>query len=185
MMITQAELKENLHYNPDTGDFTWIKPGPRRQTGRKVGSSQSGGYRNIRLLGVMYLLHRLAFLYVEGKFPPDQVDHINGMKDDNRWINLRHATNAQNHRNMRSYKGSTSKFVGVSLFKLKRTKKDGTVSVYTRWYAQTNYLGKRKNLGYFKCETCAALAYDDFVSEHYPKFSNTNFPRLKVANGRA
>ena len=142
MMITQAELKENLHYNPDTGDFTWIKPGIGRQMHRKVGC-QSRGYRRIKLYGKAYPSH-----------------------------------------NMRSYKGSTSKFVGVSLFKLKRTKKDGTVSVYTNWRAQTNHLGKMKHLGYFKCETCAALAHDDFVSEHYPEFCKTNFPRLKVSNGR-
>ena len=150
---------------------------------RKVGC-QSRGYRRIKLYGKAYPSHRLAFLYVEGRFPPNEVDHINGVRDDNRWVNIRHATHAQNGRNMKSFKGSVSKFVGVSLDTRKHTKKDGTVSVYTNWRAQTNHLGKMKHLGYFKCETCAALAHDDFVSEHYPEFCKTNFPRLKVSNGR-
>lgn len=91
-MLTQAELKLHLHYNPDTGIFTWIKNG-------KIAGSNSYGYISIYFNGANYRAHRLAWLYSYNTWPKEYIDHINNVKDDNRLCNLREATNQQNGQN--------------------------------------------------------------------------------------
>jgi hypothetical protein len=121
-MLTQTRLRELLHYAPETGVFTWLVPS---KNGIKVGdragclrkSQRHGGpdYRVIRLDLVLFLEHRLAWLYMTGAFPPSQLDHENNKPFDNRWTNLRIATNAQNNQNMPKKKNNRSGFKGVSL----------------------------------------------------------------------
>ena len=89
--LTQSQLKELLHYDPDTGVFIWRhRPKCPRLTGRIAGSPILG-YVSIRVLGYMYQAHRLAWLYMTGEWPLDMIDHINRHKSDNRWKNLRQA----------------------------------------------------------------------------------------------
>jgi hypothetical protein len=98
--ITQARLKELLHYNPDTGEFTWrVKTNHGVNVGEVAGTVHTKGYRYIGLDGGHYVAHRLAFLYMEGRMPPGQVDHINRVRDDNRWSNLRAASGQENQWN--------------------------------------------------------------------------------------
>lgn len=108
--ITQARLKELLHYDPLTGIFTWkIQRGPCC-IGDIAGSKHNQGYLTARLDGAAYLLHRLAFLYMTGSFPADDVDHKNGLRHDNRWENLRSLTRSENNQNIaqaRSHNKST------------------------------------------------------------------------------
>lgn len=99
-MLTQAELQEYLHYDTDTGIFTWIKkPNNKILKGSRAGSLNKAGYRNIDLLGKKYVAHRLAWLYVHGNFPDGIIDHINHERDDNRLCNLREVSHAENMRN--------------------------------------------------------------------------------------
>jgi len=77
-MITQAGLKELLNYNPETGDFAWVK------SKKPAGGISSYGYRRIIIDGKEHKAHRLAWLYTHGVFPEDQIDHINGVRHDNR-----------------------------------------------------------------------------------------------------
>ena len=98
-MLTQTLLRERLHYNPDSGVFT----SKTRNIGRPVGSISADGYRRIDLFRKKYQAHRLAYLYVEGQLPPDDmdVDHINGDRLDNRWVNLRLMPSSVNRGNLR------------------------------------------------------------------------------------
>ena len=100
-MITQKQLKEVLQYDPIRGAFTWrVDKGPRAKLGTVAGSiSKSTGYLAIGIDGKVYLAHRLAFLYMTGKWPKVQCDHENRRRWDCRWENLREATRSQNLRN--------------------------------------------------------------------------------------
>jgi len=97
--MTQARLKELLIYCVLTGLFMWRVNRGRIKVGSIAGCKDYDDYILIRIDGTLYKAHRLAFLYMEGEFPPDQVDHINGVEDDNRWCNLRKCTLKQNMNN--------------------------------------------------------------------------------------
>ena len=109
-MLTQKRLKELLHYDPETGVFTWLYGCYR---GKVAGGLDQEGYRTIRISKKEYRAHRLAFLYVEGYLPEYQVDHKNGNRDDNRWSNLRHVTQACNNQNRVVQVNNRSGFPGV------------------------------------------------------------------------
>lgn len=120
-MISQEQLKQLIHYNPDTGLFTWvITRGAKCIKGEIAGNiSQNGkhcrlSYCRIYILGKFYKAHRLAFLYMTGQFPTDEVDHINGDGTDNRWCNLRDVDHKQNGKNLRIKSNNSSGLHGVS-----------------------------------------------------------------------
>ena len=138
--LTQKELKENLHYNADSGVFTWVKAKSNRvNVGAVAGSiNNSTGYMRIKINGKIYQAHRLAFLYIEGKFPVDDTDHINHSRDDNRFSNLRQATGVENGRNKSLSKNNKSGFTGVFWDKARN-----------KWKAYININGKSKHLGCF------------------------------------
>jgi len=88
--ITQEKLKEEMHYDPETGLFTWlISRAKRVKVGDIAGGKNNNGCILITLFGQRYLAHRLAFLYMTGSLPSDQIVHINQAKDDNSWTNIR------------------------------------------------------------------------------------------------
>jgi hypothetical protein len=154
-MITQARLKEVLSYCPDNGIFT------KRITGKAFGNSHNRGYLKGYVDGATYLLHRLAFLYVTGSFPNDQVDHINQDKKDNRWANLRDVSHSENHKNMPMQSNNSSGVTGVHYAKNKGT-----------WVAYIKVNNKRKHLGSFleKGEAvqarCSAMQDHNFHVNH-------------------
>lgn len=98
--LTQEILKYHLNYDPLTGVFTWLRPlAYIVKPGDIAGNVNLRGYRRISVLNKPYLEHRLAFLYMTGHWPAHNIDHINGVFADNRWCNLREATQQQNLRN--------------------------------------------------------------------------------------
>lgn len=99
MMLTQARLKEVASYNPTTGVFTRIEPLKGQIVGSNMGSKNNDGYISISIDYKRTQAHRLAWLYVHGRFPVNQLDHINGIKDDNRLENLREVTQEENQLN--------------------------------------------------------------------------------------
>lgn len=114
-MLTQARLKERLIYNPITGIFTnKVTRSSRAVIGLEAGSLHHKGYLDIKIDNSIYRCHRLAFLYMNGSFPVDGVDHINHIKIDNRWENLREATQSENCRNTPLRKNSKSGCSGVT-----------------------------------------------------------------------
>ncbi len=96
-MLTQAELKAVLHYDPETGIFT-------RYGHNKCGSKTYQGYIGIGIKRKTYYAHRLAWLYMTGVWPSKEIDHKNRIRDDNRWVNLREATRSMQSRNRRDRK---------------------------------------------------------------------------------
>ena len=89
-LLTQARLKELLHYDPVTGIFTRAAPSNGVKIGDIAGSRNKDGYIHMRVDGSRFRAHRLAFLYMEGYFPEHQVDHIDRNPSNNVWNNLRH-----------------------------------------------------------------------------------------------
>ena len=129
--LTQERLKEVLHYNPDTGIFIWKK------TGKIAGNMDHKGYNRIGIDYSLYRSARLAFLYMTGKFPPVQADHKNRIRNDDRWCNLRPATNLENSKN-RTVKSACG-IDGISWNKAKN-----------KWAVYIRIDGIKKHLGYFK-----------------------------------
>ena len=106
VMLTQTRVKEVLRYEPESGKFFWlVQPGKRSDLlGKHAGTAHNRGYRAIVIDGVKYAEHRLAWFYVYGEFPKEQLDHINRNRTDNRITNLREATRSQNMANSNSKK---------------------------------------------------------------------------------
>lgn len=135
-------LKELLDYNPLDGVFRWRKHTRWTKPGKEAGSittTQDGKrYRYISIERKLYLAHRLAWLYVNGVMPDEQIDHINGSGTDNRICNLRLATNQQNSMNQRLRRGNTTGALGVRFDKRRG-----------KYSAHIQFSGKHKFLGYF------------------------------------
>ena len=85
--LTAETLRQILHYNPDTGVFTWIRKPRYAGSGEQAGSYSTKGYRRVKIGVTSYRAHRLAWFYMTGQWPVDQIDHINGIPDDNRFSN--------------------------------------------------------------------------------------------------
>lgn len=113
-MITQSRLKELLNYNQNTGIFTWIVNKNRAHIGDIAGCSNSKGYIYIQINGYNFRAHRLAWLYVYGKFPDYEIDHIDRDRKNNRISNLRDINHNQNMQNTKIYSSNKSGYRGVS-----------------------------------------------------------------------
>ena len=98
--------KELFDYDPDTGLLTWkVRPGAcsKVKIGDVAGSPHKDGYIRVTYKRKMYMGHRLAWLLTTKAWPLNQIDHINGIPDDNRLRNLREATRGENDQNRKSY----------------------------------------------------------------------------------
>lgn len=96
-MLTQAKLKSLINYNPVTGEFS-------RAGYAKCGTLTYQGYLAIQVAGKRYYAHRLAWFYMTGKWPEDEIDHKNRIRNDNRWENLREADRYLQSTNRSGYK---------------------------------------------------------------------------------
>lgn len=153
-MVTRERLKELLIYNPDTGVFTWrIKPCDRIMAGAIASNvSKTHGYVRIGIDGKRYMAHRLAWLYMTGKWPILEIDHKDGLRANNKWGNLREATSAVNHQNMHWPKARNKVgLLGVS------PNNNGTGK--KPFSAFIKYGGKVRNLGNFATAQEAHEAY--------------------------
>lgn len=155
-ILTQARLKELLHYNPETGVFTWIKSNsPRAMAGAIAGTYvKATGYCALAIDNKDYLQHRLAWLYIYGKFPEADIDHINGVPHDNRLLNLRSCTRAQNLSNMKVCTTNSSGQKGVSFDKTRN-----------KWKAQISIKNWNTFIGRFNTKEEASTAYQKFAAE--------------------
>jgi hypothetical protein len=147
-MITHDRLVEVLAYDADTGVFTWRKATNLHiVVGSAAGSIVGRGYLQVRIDKRNYQAHRLAWLYVYGCWPAGSIDHINGVKLDNRVCNLRDVTHAHNMQNQhRAHKNSKTGVLGVSM--------NGA-----GFTAAIKVGGKRYGLGTYKTVAEAGEAY--------------------------
>lgn len=116
--LTQARVHELLDYYPTTGELRWRKSAYCRPTDRPAGHlDPSDGYIRIGLDGRVYRAHRLIWFGVTSKWPSHEIDHINTIRHDNRWFNLREANDYENMANRPLFKNNKSGFKGVSWHK--------------------------------------------------------------------
>ena len=154
--LTQERLKELLAYDPKTGVFTWrVNRRPTIQSGNVAGCSRRG-YAIIKIDQRIYLSHRLAWLYVYGCWPTQDIDHINRVRSDNRLSNLRECSRAENCQNTAARLSNTSGHKGVSW-----------VAKRQKWLAQIVINGKNVNLGRFAVLEDAVAARHAAEVAHY------------------
>ncbi|MCB2253458.1 HNH endonuclease [Pseudomonas chlororaphis] len=104
MPIAHEDLKRALRYDPDTGSFIRLVRASNKLAGSIAGyRQQRDGYMHVRVFGKTFAAHRLAWFYMTGEWPEAEIDHINRVRTDNRWENLRCATRAQNAINKSNY----------------------------------------------------------------------------------
>lgn len=180
-------LRLLLDYNPETGKLFWKPRKPwmfkdgvqmtaaqlsdrynRRYAFREAFTSAvSKGYKAGKINGSHVYAHHLAWAIVNGDYPQDEIDHINGNPADNRICNLRAADRQQNVRHTRPRRGCRSQYKGVHLWR-----KRGSSQSY--WRATITLNGTTKSLGYFKTEIEAAMAYNEAAAKHFGAFAILN-----------
>lgn len=152
--LTADRLRALLVYVPETGSFRWKPRGQRDGSqcnrDREAGSvSKQTGYRTIRVERKLYQAHRLAWLYVYGGWPPEDIDHINGERLDNRIANLRSVPNAVNRQNSKRARSDNRCGVQGVHFDVRRG----------RWRASVRHEGRAHFLGSFLSPEEARTAY--------------------------
>jgi len=167
-------IKENFRYDPDTGYLWWTKPceskNGRRQLDKPVGHVYNT-HKYVRInLGltngqVSCGAHRIAWFLHYGSWPKDVLDHINGIKNDNKIANLREVTSQQNSANAKKKSNCSSQYKGVSFNKGRK-----------KWEARVCISYKDKRIGYYTSEEEAARAYDKAAREKFGDYACLNFP---------
>jgi hypothetical protein len=144
--LTQERLKELFKYDPETGLFIrLVSTNNRVKVGDIAGNARADGYIKIRVDFDMHYAHRLAWLYMTGKWPTQKIDHISGDKSNNRWGNLRDVSVAENCQNAMQKGGSSGE--------------TGVMPVGAKWRAQITANGKIIPLGRYAEKWRASAAY--------------------------
>lgn len=145
--VSREEVAALLRYDPQTGLFTHKVNGHMRKAGHATGRLDAKGYVRIRVLGYEFKAHRLAWLLTYGTWPLAEIDHINGCPSDNRIINLRDVSVAENGWNR------------VKPMKNNKTGILGVCKLNGRFVAQIGVHGKRVRIGAYDTADAAAAAY--------------------------
>lgn len=159
-LVTQERLQELLSYDINTGIFRWKVD---RTCKTKCGdiAGYCGRYVTIRIDSKSYQAHRLAWLYVYGECPKYQIDHINGIKQDNRLVNLREATPSQNQMNRGTPSTNTSGHKGISWYKSTN-----------KWRATISVDKKQISLGYYENIDDAIGSYQLAVIKYHNEYAH-------------
>lgn len=149
--LTSERLRELLHYDPETGVFTWLRIEGKSscKVGDAAGSRRSDRYIRIGIGRKRYLAHRLAWLYITGLWPKGIVDHWDTNPSNNRWLNLRDTTPNVNQQNQR--KAHSNNKLGIL----------GVRIVDDAFQAQIRAGGRTHTLGTFVTPEQAYEAYLD------------------------
>ena len=157
-------VRELFAYDPETGLLRWRVNISKHKAGAVAGTRSSRGYLSVRYKGRHYLAHRLAFLWMEGRWPEPQIDHRNKNMADNRWGNLREATASQNAANK-------------SMLPANKEGAKGVVKVtrfgVAKFEARIRVDGKQLHLGRFDTRQEAHAAYCNAAEKHFGVFART------------
>lgn len=154
-------LRSVLNYDSRSGQFTWrVRASSRAAAGARAGSPHKEGYWLVRIKGVSYLAHRLAWFYVTGRWPRVEIDHEDRVRNNNAWFNLREATRTQQRANERIRCNNTSGARGV----FRKRKK---------WSARMTFNGKPRTIGSFKTVAEAKRAVDLLGCERWGAYYGT------------
>lgn len=165
--LSSSYLKAILDYS-DTGSFAWKWRSDvenkvnGRFFGRNAGHTAVNGYVHVRINGRLYRAHRLAWLWTTGEWPSGLLDHVNGDPTDNRFENLRLATDSQNGANRGPNKNNKVNLKGVCWAKRER-----------RWRATITVQRKQSCLGYYTCPAAAHFAYIIAADRCFGEFSRS------------
>ncbi len=157
-LVTATRLRSLLSYNPDTGRFGWlVDRNAKSKAGDPAGCEGSQGYIDLTVDGRKYKAHRLAWLHFYGQWPTKDIDHINGVRGDNRIKNLRLVSNEENSWNRnKANRNSRTGVIGVSVCKWNPE----------LFVAALHKNGKQKFLGRFRSIAEAKAAYEGAKAEH-------------------
>ena len=154
-------LKSILEYKPEAGSWDWFVSKGNQKAGSKAGSiRKSDGYYRIKINGKEYVSHRLAWLYMTGEWPTNEIDHIDLNKLNNKWKNLREATHSQNMANVALLSNNTSGYKGVFWHKQN-----------LKWMVQIKVNNKRIYLGSFVNKEDAVEAYKKAAKKYFGEFA--------------
>lgn len=148
--LTHARLKTLICYNPETGNFWWP------DKARKCTSITSSGYVRVVIEGKEYLAHRLAWFWVKGVWPAVDIDHEDRDKTNNRFKNLREATESENGQNrLLPMSNNSTGYLGV-------------VPVKGKFQARIQVNGMTINLGSFNEPEVAHHVYSCYKKSIHP-----------------
>jgi len=159
-LLTQERLREMLSYDPETGVFRWLVARGGQYAGVVAGSNAHHGYQIILIFGKRYYAHRLAWLWMTGEWPKQDMDHIDGNPANNRWSNLRSVTTSQNSANRRKSRNNRSGYKGV--WKHSQTGK---------YYVNIKFEGEDYRDGPFDTAEEAHQVYVDLAKEIHGEFA--------------
>lgn len=159
-IVLNARVHDLLLYDPATGRFTRRVGVRGAAAGSIAGSLCKNGHVYIGVDRRKYLASRLAWLYVTGSWPSNEIDHENRDPSDNRWSNLRCATRPQNEANKAAYSNNKSGFKGVSWNRQRQ-----------KWRAQICINGKNKLIGQFDRADDAHAAYAYIATQARGEFA--------------
>jgi hypothetical protein len=159
--LTAERLREVVRYEQETGKFYWLKGNNQKNAGDEAGSRENTGYIRVTIDGHRYVAHRLAWLYMTESWPVDRIDHRNRTRDDNRWENLRQATDSQNKANQKAPKNNMLGVKGVRLHEC------------GKYIARVCKEGQSVYLGVFDTLEAAKAAYEEKSKEMFGNFART------------
>lgn len=160
-MSTLEEFQTVIRYEPSTGEFFWTRDRCRGiRAGDKAGHTRKRtGYVMMKIFGKQYQGHRLAWFFIHGYWPENQIDHKDRDRSNNAIDNLREATISQNSMNTGLKQQNTSGYRGVTW--------NRSVG---KWQAQAKIQGKNNYLGIFSTAEEASFAYEAFRAVHHGEF---------------
>lgn len=156
--LTAESLRQMLRYEPETGKFFWLRANNQCKIGDEAGAKHLG-YVRVTCFGRRYLAHRLAWLWMTGDWPIERIDHMNMNREDNKWSNLRLATDTQNRANSNKQPRNKLGVKGVEYH------------VSGKFRARIGIGGKIFHLGVFDKVELAKKAYDAAAQHYFGEFS--------------
>jgi hypothetical protein len=161
--LSPEKIKEYLGYDPETGEFFWLKATNKRMVlGQPAGNLHSTGYVRIGLFGYKFFAHHIAWIITYGCWPTDVIDHINRDRADNRIVNLRLATRSENAFNAKVPVNNSTGVKGI-----------GKVPGYDKYRVRLRKNNKFYCAGQYASIEEAAMVRQELEKRHFPNFART------------